>query len=81
MTGNFKCSWNWGKIKTADKKFLILDYKKGYKYCYLNECLTLELENGDKTCNFMVVYRSPSRFQDEFETFSDNFEMTLDILA
>ena len=68
-------------MKTADKKFLILDYKKGYKYCYLNECLTLELENGDKTCNFMVVYRSPSRFQDEFETFSDNFEMTLDILA
>ena len=47
-------------MKTADKKFLILDYKKGYKYCYLNECLTLELENGDKTCNFVVVYRSPS---------------------
>ena len=48
---------------------------------YLNECLTLELKVGDKTCNFVVLYRSPSQSQDEFETFSDNFEMTLDILA
>ena len=48
---------------------------------YLNECLTLELTVGDKTCNFVVLYRSPSQSQDEFETFSDNFEITLDILA
>ena len=48
---------------------------------YLNECLTLELTVGDKTCNLVVLYRSPSQSQDEFETFSDNFEMTLDILA
>ena len=48
---------------------------------YLNECLTLELTVGDKTCNFVVLYRSPSQSQDEVETFSDNFEMTLDILA
>ena len=48
---------------------------------YLNECLTLELAFGDKTCNFVVLYRSPSQSQDEFEPFSDNFEMTLDILA
>ena len=46
---------------------------------YLNECLTLELKVGDKICNFVVLYRSPSQSQDEFETFSDNFEMTLDI--
>ena len=48
---------------------------------YLSECLTLELTVGDKNCNFGVLYRSPSQYQDEFETFSDNFEMTLDILA
>ena len=48
---------------------------------YLNEYLTLELNVGDKICNFVVLYRSPSQSQDEFETFSDNFEMTLDILA
>ena len=28
---------------------------------YLNECLTLELTVGDKTCNFVVLYRSPSQ--------------------
>ena len=48
---------------------------------YLNECLTLELTVGDEACNSVVLYRSPSQSQDEFETFSDNFEMTLDILA
>ena len=47
---------------------------------YLNECLTFELEVGDKICNFVVLYRSPIQSQDEFET-SDNIEMTLDILA
>ena len=36
---------------------------------YLNECLTFELKVGDKTCNFLVLYRSPSQSQDEFETF------------
>ena len=48
---------------------------------YLNECLNLELKAADKICNFVVLYRSPSQSQDEFEFFSDNFEMTLDILA
>ena len=48
---------------------------------YLNECLTLELTVGDKTCNFLVLYIFPCQFPDEFETFSDNFEMTLDILG
>ena len=47
---------------------------------YLNECLTLELRIGDKICNFVVLYRSPSQ-SDEFETFSDNFEMILEILS
>ena len=42
----------------------------------------LEVKNvGDKTCNFVVVYRCQSQSQDEFETFSENFEMTSDILA
>ena len=48
---------------------------------YLNECLTLELKVGDKMCNFIVLYGFPSQSQDEFETFSDNFEMALDILT
>ena len=49
---------------------------KSYKYW-----LFITLKVGDKTCNFVVLYRSPSQSQDKFETFSDNFEMTLDILA
>ena len=34
---------------------------------YLNECLTLELTVGDKTCNFVVPYRSQSQSHDEFD--------------
>ena len=48
---------------------------------YLNEFLTLELTVGDKSCNFVVLYTSPNQSQDEFDTFSHNFETTLDILA
>ena len=48
---------------------------------YLNECLTLELKIGDKTCNFIVVYRPTSQSQDELETFSDKFEMNLVLLT
>ena len=48
---------------------------------YSNECLTLELNLGGKTCNFVVLHRSLSQSQDAFENFSSNFEMTLDILA
>ena len=36
---------------------------------------------GDKTCNFVVLYRSPSQSQDIFESFCENFERTLDNLA
>ena len=48
---------------------------------YLKECLNFELKIGDKSCNFIALYRSPSQSQDDFETFSDNFEMTLETLA
>ena len=48
---------------------------------YLKECLNLELKIGDKSCNFIALYRSPSKSQDDFETFFDNFEMTLETLA
>ena len=48
---------------------------------YLHECLSFELQIGDKICNFLALYRSPSQSQDDFETFADNFEMTLELLA
>ena len=43
--------------------------------------MSFELQIGDKICNFVVLYRSPSQSQDDFETFPDNFEMTLELLA
>ena len=36
---------------------------------------------GDKTCNFVVLCRSPSQSQDVFESFCESFERTLDNLA
>ena len=39
------------------------------------------MRNGDKTCNLVVLYRSPSQSQDVFERFCDNFERILDNLA
>ena len=48
---------------------------------YLKECLNYEVKINDKSCNFISLYRSPSQSQDDFETFSDNFEMTLETLA
>ena len=48
---------------------------------FLNECINFELRIGDKTCNFVVLYRPPSQYQDVFERFCENFERTLDNLA
>ena len=48
---------------------------------FLNECINFELRIGDKTCNFVVLYRSPSQSQDVFESFCENFERTSDNLA
>ena len=48
---------------------------------YLNECLTLEHKVGDNICNFVVLYSSTSQSQEEFEIFSNNSEMILDIQA
>ena len=36
---------------------------------------------GDKTCNFTVLYRSPSQSQDVFESFCENFNRNLDKFA
>ena len=48
---------------------------------YLHECLSFKLQIGDKICNFAVLYRSPSQSHDDFETFADNSEMTLEMLT
>ena len=35
----------------------------------------------NKLCIFVALYRSPSQSQNDFATFSDNFEMTLDLVS
>ena len=35
----------------------------------------------DKQCNFVALYSLPSQNQDEFDSFSKHFEITLDRLA
>ena len=48
---------------------------------YLHECLSFEMQIGDKIYNFVGLYRSPSQSQDDFQAFADNFEMTSEISA
>ena len=42
---------------------------------YLNECVRFELILGDKLCNFIALYRSPSQSQDLFESFKETLEL------
>ena len=41
---------------------------------YLHECLSFELQFGDKICNFVALYRYSSQSQDYFKTLANNFE-------
>ena len=36
---------------------------------------------GNKICNFITLYKSPSQNQDDFQAFIDNLEMNLETLA
>ena len=36
---------------------------------------------GNKICNFITPYRSPSQNQDDFQAFIDNLETNLETLA
>ena len=52
--------------------FRVIDVK------YLQDSISFELKIRVKCCNFSCLYRSPSETQDEFETFLNYFELTLD---
>ena len=48
---------------------------------YLSERINFEITIGNKICNFITLYRSPSQNQDDFLAFKDNLEMNLETLA
>ena len=48
---------------------------------YLSECINFEIMIGNKICNFITLYRSPSQNQDDFQAFIDNLEMNLETLT
>ena len=41
--------------------------------------MRFELKIGEKLCSFFRLYRSPSQTQDEFDKFTDNLELHLDL--
>ena len=47
----------------------------------LNECINFEVRIGGKLCSFLYLHRLPSQTGDIFETFADNFELTLDTIV
>ena len=47
---------------------------------YLHECINFQMKIGEKLCNFIALYRSPSQSQDNFETFLKNLELNLDTI-
>ena len=46
----------------------------------LEECITFDLIINNKRGSFISLYRSPSQCQNDFATFSDYFEMTLELI-
>ena len=44
----------------------------------LDECINFKLKVGDKFCRFVALYRSPSQTQDNYLSFSQNFELPLE---
>ena len=45
----------------------------------LEECIAFDVIISNKLCSFVALCRSPTQSQDDFATFCDNFEMTLDL--
>ena len=44
----------------------------------LNECINSEIRIGRKLCSFLCLYSAPTQTRNIFETFADNFKLTLD---
>ena len=67
-----------GGICIYYKHFLPLRIPDISNVRYLQECINFEMKIGDKVCNFISLYRSPSQTLDDFGTFSKIFELNLE---
>ena len=47
----------------------------------LQECINFEIKTENKLCGFIVLYRTPSQSQDNFESSTDNLESNIDAIA
>ena len=47
----------------------------------IEECITFDLIMSNKLCSFVALCRSPSQSQDNYATFSDNSEITVDLVS
>ena len=48
---------------------------------FLPECINFEINIGNKVCNFISLYRSPSQSNDQFQDFLKNFELNIETMA
>ena len=71
---NSKC----GGVCMYYKNFLPL---KVLDIGFLHESIAFDLRIDDKLYSFISLYRSPNQSYDDFVSFLDNFELTLDTLA
>ena len=67
-----------GVVCTYFKNFLPL---KVLDIQLIQEYINFEIKIADKTCNFISLHRSTSQSKDEFESFADNLELNLDLIA
>ena len=65
-------------IKQHTQRSLYLLQKSSFASNYLNECIIFDIKLDNKLCSFVVLYRFSSQSSDEFESFSNNLELTLD---
>ena len=60
------------------KKFISSESHRGI---LSSRYINFEVKIGDKTCNFISLYRSPSQTKDEFENLIKNLEINLEHIA
>ena len=48
---------------------------------FLHESIVVDLQIGDKLCSFISLYRLSNQSHDDFVSFLENFELTLNNLA